>query len=241
MGRTDLKVSALCLGSMTWGSQNTEAEAHAQIDMALDHGVNIIDTAEMYPTTPHRRETCGDSERLIGTWVAKNPHRRSDVVLATKVIGDGYKNIRDGGPITPKVIRIAVEESLGKLQTDYIDLYQLHWPNRGSYHFLKHWTYDPSDQDTAKAIGEVEEQLEALDALIKEGKIRHIGLSNESVWGTMQFLRVAERDGLPRVVSVQNGVQLDAAALRYRYGRDDASRASQLAVLHAISGRGAEW
>lgn len=208
LGRTDLKVSALCLGSMTWGSQNSEAEAHAQIDMALEHGVNFIDSAEMYPTTPHNRDTCGDSERLIGTWVAKNKARRGDVVLATKVIGLGYQNIRDGGPITPAVLRLAVDESLQKLQTDYIDLYQLHWPNRGTYHFLQHWTYDASGQDTAKAQDEVAEQLATLDALIKEGKIRHIGLSNETVWGCMQFLHKAESAGLPRIVSVQNEYSL---------------------------------
>lgn len=207
LGHTDIKVSALCLGSMTWGSQNTEAEAHAQIDMALDHGINFIDTAEMYPVTPHRRETCGDSERLIGTWVEKTG-RRKDVIIATKVIGDGYANIRDGGPITPEVIRIACEDSLRKLRTDYIDLYQLHWPNRGSYHFQKHWSYDPSGQDTSKALADIEGELTALDALMKEGKIRAIGLSNESTWGTMQYLAAAERLGLPRVVSVQNEYSL---------------------------------
>ena len=203
LGRTDLKVSALCLGSMTWGSQNSEAEAHAQIDCALDAGINFIDSAEMYPVTPHRAETSGDSERLIGTWVAKSK-RRSDVIIATKVVGEGYKLIRDGAPISPQTIRTAVEDSLNKLQTDYIDLYQLHWPNRGSYHFRQVWTYDPSKQDTARAIADIEEQLQTLDGLIKEGKIRHIGLSNETAWGVMQFLRVAERDGLPRVASIQN-------------------------------------
>lgn len=203
LGRSDLSVSPLCLGSMTWGSQNSEAEAHAQIDMALDHGVNFIDSAEMYPTTPHHRDTCGDSERRIGEWVAKTG-RRADVVLATKVVGDGYENIREGGPITPDIIRTACEDSLRKLQTDYIDLYQIHWPNRGSYHFIKHWEYDPSTQDTARALEDIEAELTTLDALVKEGKIRHIGLSNETAWGTMQYLRIAERLGLPRVATVQN-------------------------------------
>jgi len=201
--------------------------------LALDHGINFIDTAEMYPVTPHRRETCGDSERLIGTWVEKTG-RRKDVIIATKVIGDGYANIRDGGPITPEVIRIACEDSLRKLRTDYIDLYQLHWPNRGSYHFQKHWSYDPSGQDTSKALADIEGELTALDALMKEGKIRAIGLSNESTWGTMQYLAAAERLGLPRVVSVQNEYSL----LRRFYDLDMAEMSHHEGVgLLMVGGR----
>lgn len=203
LGRTDIKVSALCLGTMTWGSQNTEAEGHAQIDMALDHGINFIDSAEMYPVTPHAKETSGDSERILGTWLEKSG-RREDVIVATKVIGEGYQFIRDGGPMDAAFIRAGCEESLKKLRTDYIDLYQIHWPNRGSYHFRQHWEYDPSTQDTVRALEEIELTLTTLDALVKEGKIRTIGLSNESCWGTMRFLSIAERLGLPRVVSMQN-------------------------------------
>ena len=134
LGSSDLNVSMICLGSMTWGTQNTVAEGAAQIDLALDHGVNIIDTAEMYPTTPLSKETQGDTERVIGSWV-KASGRRQDVILATKVAGDGYANVRDGAAISPKTIKLAVEASLTSMQTDYIDLYQLHWPNRGSYMF----------------------------------------------------------------------------------------------------------
>ncbi|MEL0196829.1 MAG: aldo/keto reductase, partial [Rhodobiaceae bacterium] len=146
LGRTDLNVSALCLGSMTWGTQNTPAEGHAQIDMALDHGVNFIDTAEMYPTTPMSKDTQGDSERVIGDWVAASG-RRSDVIIATKVTGEGNMNIRNGAPISSATIGAALDSSLTSLKTDYIDLYQLHWPNRGSYMFRQNWQYDPTKQD----------------------------------------------------------------------------------------------
>ena len=146
LGRTDLNVSLLCLGSMTWGTQNTPQEGHAQIDMALDHGINFIDTAEIYPTTPLSKETQGETERIIGQWVEAS-RRRSEVILATKVAGEGYRNVRDGAPISPATIRIALEESLRAMRTDYIDLYQLHWPNRGSYMFRKNWLYDPTGQD----------------------------------------------------------------------------------------------
>ena len=126
LGRSGIKVSELCLGSMTWGTQNTEAEGHAQIDYALDHGINFIDTAEMYPTTPLSKETQGDTERIIGSWNAKNPSRRSNVVIATKVSGSGYRNVREGAAISRDTIEIALHNSLNSLQTDYIDLYQLH-------------------------------------------------------------------------------------------------------------------
>ena len=141
LGRTGLEVSDLCLGSMTWGTQNTEAEGHQQIDCALDHGINIIDTAEMYPTTPLSKETQGDTERIIGTWNATSG-KRDKVIIATKVTGEGYSIVRDGIPISPDTIKTALEGSLKRLQTDYIDLYQLHWPNRGSFHFRKSWTFD---------------------------------------------------------------------------------------------------
>ena len=146
LGHSDIKVSELCLGSMTWGTQNTSQDAHKQIDMALDHGVNFIDTAEMYPATPLSKDTQGDTERIIGDWIAQSG-RRSDVIIATKVSGKGYKNVRDGAPISPTSITTAIENSLRSLRTDYIDLYQLHWPNRGSYMFRQNWTYDPTQQD----------------------------------------------------------------------------------------------
>ena len=207
LGRTEIKVSALCLGSMTWGTQNTPAEGHAQIDMALDHGINFIDTAEMYPTTPLSKQTQGDTERIIGQWVAATG-RRSDVIIATKVSGEGYMNVRDGAPISPATIKVALEASLRSLQTDHIDLYQLHWPNRGSYMFRKNWHYDPTTQDRAAILDEMNEILECLEGYRREGKIRHVGLSNESAWGTAQWLRVAEDRELPRMASIQNEYSL---------------------------------
>ncbi len=206
LGRTGIDVSLYCLGSMTWGTQNSEAEGHAQIDMALDAGINFIDTAEMYPTTPLSAETQGRTEAVIGSWVGKTG-RRDDVVIATKVVGDGYSRIRDGGPISPASITVAVEDSLRRLQTDYIDLYQLHWPNRGSYHFRKWPIFDAGGQDRGTP-DDIAATLEALDALVKAGKIRAIGLSNESAWGTAQFLKIAEANGWPRVASIQNEYSL---------------------------------
>jgi len=207
LGRTDLNVSALCLGSMTWGTQNTTAEGHAQIDMALDHGVNFIDTAEMYPTTPLSKETQGDTERIIGEWVAASG-RRSDVIIATKVTGKGHMNVRDGAPISPATIKVALESSLRSLKTDYIDLYQLHWPNRGSYMFRQNWQYDPTKQDRTVILDEMNDILTCLEDFRQQGKIRHVGLSNESAWGTAQWLRIAEERDLPRMASIQNEYSL---------------------------------
>ena len=207
LGRTDLMVSAFCLGSMTWGTQNTEAEGHAQIDMSLDHGINFIDTAEMYPTNPLTKETQGDTERVIGSWIEQSG-RRQDIILATKVSGQGYKNVRDGAPISPETIEIALNNSLKSLKTDYVDLYQLHWPNRGSYMFRQNWSFDPSAQNSAETEDHMLEVLNALDGHIKAGRIRHIGLSNESTWGTMRWLQLAEQHNLPRMVSVQNEYSL---------------------------------
>ena len=207
LGRTGLEVSALCLGSMTWGTQNTEAEAHAQIDTALGHGVNFIDTAEMYPVNPTRAETVGRTEKIIGSWIAKTG-RRDDVILASKHSGEGFKGARDGAPITSATIPGAVEGSLRRLRTDHVDLYQFHWPNRGSYMFRQHWRYDPSGQDRAATIAHMEDTLEALQRQVEKGNIRHFGLSNESAWGTCQWLRVAEQRGWPRVASVQNEYSL---------------------------------
>ncbi|MGI9350635.1 MAG: aldo/keto reductase [Rhizobiaceae bacterium] len=207
LGRTGIKVSELCLGSMTWGTQNTEVEGHEQIDYALDQGINFIDAAEMYPTTPLSAETQGDTERIIGTWFAKNG-RREDVVIATKVSGSGYKAVRDGVPISAETIEIALHDSLKSLQTDYIDLYQLHWPNRGSYHFRQSWKFDASGQDTQQSLEHMLEILKALDVYVRAGKIRAVGLSNESAWGTAQWLRIAEENGLPRMASIQNEYSL---------------------------------
>ena len=207
LGTSDLDVSEICLGSMTWGTQNTEAEGHAQIDHALSRGVNFIDTAEMYPTTPLSAETCTRTEQIIGTWVEKSG-RRDDVVIATKVVGNGFSHMRDGGPITPDVIELAVEGSRTRLKTDVIDLYQLHWPNRGHYHFRSQWSYDPSSQDRTAVLDDLRRTLESLSNQVEQGRIRYIGVSNDTTWGIAKMLEIAKAEGFPRIVSVQNEYSL---------------------------------
>lgn len=234
LGRTGLSVSEICLGTMTWGVQNTEAEGHAQIDYALDKGVNFIDTAEVY-AIPSNAKTYGATEKIIGSWIADNKGRRGDFILATKIVGPGRDWIRDGSPISPENIRAAVDGSLARLQTDYIDLYQLHWPNRGHPFHGNSFSYVPSGQDTPNVLADIEETLETLDALVRAGKIRHVGLSNETAWGTMQFLRIAEEHDLPRVASVQN----DYSLLNRLFDTDGAETAQHEDVgLLAYSGMG---
>lgn len=200
-----LSVSAYCLGSMTWGTQNTEAEGHAQIDMALDHGINFVDTAEMYPTNPLATERVGNTERIIGTWLAKTG-RRDDIVLATKVTGPSKIVRREG--FDGEIIKQTVEDSLSRLQTDYIDIYQLHWPQRGSYHFRQNWKYKPWKQNPVDTDDHMRDVLETLTELVDAGKIRHFGLSNESAWGTTKWLQIAREMGAPEVVSIQNEYSL---------------------------------
>lgn len=207
LGNSGVEVSEICLGSMNWGAQNSESESHQQIDYALEHGVNFIDTAEMYPANPTSAKTQGRTEEMIGNWF-KSSGKREQVFLATKVTGEGLKWVQDGALISPKKIRISIEGSLHRLQTEYIDLYQLHWPNRGSYHFRKAWRYDPTSQNREETRAHILETLAALKELIDQGKIRHIGLSNESCWGTAQFLQIADANDLPRVVSIQNEYNL---------------------------------
>jgi len=208
LGRTDLKVSALCLGSMTWGTQNTMAEGHAQIDRALDAGINFIDTAEMYPVNPMAAETCGDTESVIGEWFAKTGRRR-DVILATKISGvNPGKFVRGGEGINADSMIRAAESSLKRLQTDVIDLYQLHWPERGSYHFRQNWRYDPSQQNRDATLAHMDSVLTAADKLVRDGKVRYLGLSNESAWGTAQWLHISEGKALPRMHTIQNEYSL---------------------------------
>ncbi|WP_306113773.1 MULTISPECIES: aldo/keto reductase [unclassified Roseovarius] len=207
LGRTGMMVSELCLGSMTWGTQNTSDEGHAQIDMALDHGINFVDTAEMYPVNPISAETVGRTEEIIGEWNARSG-RRAEVILATKHSGAGMNHVRDGAAISSASVPEAVEGSLKRLQTDYIDLYQFHWPNRGSYMFRQNWRYDPSKQDRAETLAHMEDTLGALQREVERGTIRAFGLSNESAWGTAQWLRLSEDKGLPRVASIQNEYSL---------------------------------
>lgn len=201
-----LAVSELCLGSMTWGSQNTEAEGHAQIDLALDRGVNFIDTAEMYPVNPVRAETVGRTEEIVGSWNARTG-RRGDYVLATKVTGDS-KAVRDGAGYSGAILRQTVEASLARLKTDWIDIYQLHWPMRGSYHFRQNWGFDPSGQNREETLDHMRGVLEVAKALVAEGKLRHFGLSNETAWGTAQWLRLAREMDAPEVVTIQNEYSL---------------------------------
>ncbi|MEQ9815036.1 MAG: NADP(H)-dependent aldo-keto reductase [Azospirillaceae bacterium] len=205
LGRTDIEVTSICLGTMTWGSQNTEAEGHEQMDYALDQGITFFDTAEMYAVPPSPEHTFR-TEAIIGNWFASRG-TRDRVFLASKIIGParGSHWVREGrNRLDEPNIRAAVEGSLTRLQTDVIDLYQLHWPNRRAAIFGQlGWSPDPDEDFIAP-----EETLGALKRLVDEGKIRHVGLSNEGPWGVMAFLRAAERENLPRVVSVQNAYNL---------------------------------
>ena len=201
---TDLDVSQVCLGTMTWGQQNTEAEAHAQLDVARAEGINFIDTAEMYPVPPNG-ETQGRTETYLGTWLGV-AGRRKDVVIATKVAGPGRRDwIRNGRTdLTAGVIAEAVDTSLVRLQTDYIDLYQIHWPQRNVPMFGS-GAFDPSKEKPGPSI---HEQVEGMAAMIRAGKIRHYGLSNETAWGVCEFHRVAKELGVPAPVTLQNSYSL---------------------------------
>jgi aryl-alcohol dehydrogenase-like predicted oxidoreductase len=205
LGRTDLKISALGLGTMTWGFQNTEAEGHAQMDYALAQGINFFDTAEMYPIPPSAK-TYGATEAIIGHWFAARGTRHK-VILATKITGPGQSWTRNGEPITGENIVKAVEGSLGRLRTDYIDLYQLHWPNRGSYHFGQIWKFNAKpDREAIEA--NFLDVLRTLQRLVDDGKIRHFGLSNETAWGLAKWLELSRYHDLPRAVSIQNEYSL---------------------------------
>jgi aryl-alcohol dehydrogenase-like predicted oxidoreductase len=202
LGGSSLVVPPICLGTMTFGEQVGEASAHRILDHALDQGLDFIDTAEMY-AVPARRETYGSTETIIGRWFAAQPGKRSRVVLATKAAGPsrGMDWVHGGSAdLHPQQIAAACDASLRRLQTDVIDLYQIHWPNRNVPIFGSIYFEPEKDRDTTS----IHAQLEALGQLVKAGKVRHIGLSNESPWGLLEFLRLAEQHGLPRVVSVQN-------------------------------------
>ena len=201
LGHSDLHVTPICLGTMTFGEQVAEADAHAILSRSLERGVNFIDTAEMY-AVPARADTCGATETIIGRWFAKNPGARQKLVLATKVAGPsrGMPWIRQGAGMTAADIVASCEGSLRRLQTDVIDLYQIHWPERHVPAFGTKY-YDPAKETTQTPI---HEQLQALAGLVKAGKVRHIGLSNETPYGVHEFVRLAEQHGLPRVATVQN-------------------------------------
>lgn len=203
LGDSDLQVSALSLGTMTFGEQNSEAEAHAQLDYAVSCGVNFIDTAEMYPVPP-RAATAGRTESIVGGWLSRQP--RDKLLIATKITGParGFTWIRGGPRIDKKHITAALETSLKRLRTDYVDLYQIHWPDRYVPMFGA-VGYDLTQERETVAI---EEQLEALNALVQAGKVRYLGLSNETPWGVMRFVAAAEKSGLAKVISIQNAYHL---------------------------------
>ncbi|TGV02917.1 aldo/keto reductase [Flavivirga rizhaonensis] len=199
---TNIKVSKICLGSMTWGNQNTEAEGHAQLDYALEQGVNFIDTAELYPV-PATAEMSGRTSKIIGSWLKKTGNR-DQVVLASKIAGPGdyTAHIRKTG-FSPNAIKEAIDLELKRLQTDYIDLYQLHWPERNTNRFgIRDYKHDTKWEDNFNVI------LHSLDNAIKEGKIRHIGVSNENPWGTMRYLEESKKFDLPRMITIQNAYSL---------------------------------
>ncbi|WP_322046837.1 NADP(H)-dependent aldo-keto reductase [Paraburkholderia sp. J67] len=230
LGDTDVKVSLIGLGTMTWGEQNTERDAHEQIDYALDQGVTLIDAAEMYPVPP-RPETQGQTERFIGTWLAQHRAARERIVLATKIAGPARqphnpRHIRgEGNQFDRKNLTEALDGSLKRLQTDYVDLYQLHWPDRSTMTFgrpMYPWV------DDAYTVP-IEETLSVLADFVKAGKVRHIGVSNETPWGVAQFLRAAEKLGLPRIVSIQNPYSL--VNRTFEFGLSEYSHRDQIGLL----------
>lgn len=202
LGASDLKVSKICLGTMTFGEQNTELQAHEQLDYAIAQGVNFIDSAEMYPVPP-RQQTQGATEKYIGSWLQKR-NCRDKVIIASKVAGPGMMEyLRNGAQLVASQMQQALDESLQRLQTDYIDLYQIHWPARATNFFGKlGYQYDESDSTP------IEETLSALNEFMQSGRVRYIGISNETPWGLMQYLNLSKQYSWPRVVSVQNPYSL---------------------------------
>lgn len=205
LGSSGLEVSVIGLGTMTWGLQNNQQEAFEQMDYAVERGINLFDTAEMYAIPPSAK-TYGSTETMIGAWFQARG-QRDRVILASKLSGPGQAWIRDGGPINRQSIHQALEGSLQRLKTDYLDLYQLHWPNRGSYHFGRVWEFAP-EFDPQQERDNFLEVLHTLQELIIAGKIRHIGVSNETAWGLSQWLQIAHNHDLPRMCSIQNEYSL---------------------------------
>ena len=204
LGNTDLIVSTICLGTMTWGEQNTIKEGFEQMDYALDQGINFFDAAEMYPS-PCRKETYGETEKIIGHWFSERKNR-DKIILASKISGPGMSYIRGGGlQFSEKNISLAIENSLKRLKTDYIDLYQLHWPERKT-NFFGRLGYE--HKEDSNEWNDFEKILIVLENFIKEGKIRYVGLSNETSWGLSKFLEVSKLKKLPKMMSVQNAYNL---------------------------------
>ena len=206
LGSSDVEVSQFCLGTMTYGNQTDQTDAHRQIDMAVEAGITFLDTAEMYPVNPTRPETIGLTEEIVGHWLARSGNR-ARVEVATKITGPSA-HVRDNAPFDGATIRQAIDASLRRLQTDQIDLYQLHWPVRGSYAFRQNWSYDPSGQDRQQTLDHMADVLAALADAKAAGKIRAAGLSNESAWGLTRWRDVAERIGAPMMSAIQNEYSL---------------------------------
>jgi len=226
LGTSDLHVTPICLGTMTFGEQVVEADAHTILSRSLDAGINFIDTAEMY-SVPAKAETCGATETIIGNWFEKNPGARHKLVLATKVAGPsrGMPWIREGSGMTAQDILNACDGSLRRLKTDVIDLYQIHWPERHVPVFGMSY-FDPAKD---KSVTPIHEQLQALAQLVKAGKVRYIGLSNETPYGVHEFIRLAEQHGLPRVMTVQNPYALTSRF--YDNGLDETCYRLQVSML----------
>jgi len=209
LGSSDLNVSRVCLGTMTFGVQNTQADADTQLDYAIGEGVNFIDTAELYPIPPGK-DLVGDTERIIGDYLSRNKEKRSDLIVMTKITGRGLSYIRNADVIKASYINKTIEESLSRLGTDYIDVYQLHWPNRPHPHFGRHWhdAISYADGDYRPIEEEMIAILEVLAENIKAGKIRHIGVSNETAWGIAKYAELSRLHNLPRMISTQNEFSL---------------------------------
>ena len=203
LGESDLKVSLICLGTMTFGEQNTQKDAFEQMDYSLEQGVNFFDTAEMYAVPP-KESTCGATEIMVGNWFEERKNRKK-VILATKVAGPGLSYIRGGSKLTKEHITEAVEGSLKRLKTDYIDLYQIHWPTRKTNYF-ENLDFSPSEAESETPT--ILESLEAISGLVKQGKVRYIGVSNETAWGVSQFLKFAKERNLEKIISIQNPYHL---------------------------------
>ena len=224
LGNSDLVVSRICLGTMTWGQQNNEKDAHQQLAYATSNGINFIDTAEMYAVPP-TKESYGTTETYIGTWL-KNQSREK-LIVASKIAGPRpeFTHVRGGSRVDKAQIDAALHDSLKRLQTDYLDLYQIHWPDRNTPIFGA-YQYDPTRERECTPI---REQLEALAVHVKTGKIRYVGVSNETPWGICQFTRMAEEHGLPRIASIQNAYNLMNRT--YEYGLAEACHRENVGLL----------
>ena len=261
LGGSGVDVSEICLGTMTFGNQTDESDGHTQMDRALEAGITFLDTAEMYPVNPVRRETIGLTEEIVGRWLASSG-QRDRVEIATKITGPSQM-VRDGAPYDGDAVTAAIESSLRRLQTDRIDLYQLHWPVRGTWAFRQNWSYKPKG-GKAEVLAHMEDVLGAVEKAQAAGKIRAFGLSNETAWGVARWCDVADRIGAPRVASIQNeysllyrlydtdlaetAVQEDVTLLAFsplaaglltgKYSGGDIPEASRAAVDKASGGQG---